>query len=58
MSGATAAYYKFNTNHALACCGQPKFDKRPDWDSALDLNLSLAIICRKSGGVVICQRAQ
>ena len=57
MSGATDAYYKFNTNRALACCEQPRYDQRPDWDANLDLNLSLAIVCRKSGGSVVCKNA-
>jgi hypothetical protein len=58
ISGAADAYYKFNTNHAQDCCGQPKFDKRPDFDTNLDLNLGLAIVCRKSGSSVSCQKAK
>lgn len=58
LSGATSAYYKFNTNHAQECCGQPKFDKRSDWDGSLDLNLSLAIVCRKAGSNVECKNAK
>jgi hypothetical protein len=58
LSGTTGAYYKFNTSRAQDCCGQPKFDKRPDWDSSLELNLSLVIICKKSGSKVVCQNAK
>lgn len=58
LSGAATEYYKFNTNRALACCGQPKYDQRPDWNANLDLNLGLAIVCRKSGASVACANAR
>ena len=58
LSGKTNAYYKFNTNHAQNCCGQPTYNQRDDYDGGLDLNLRLAIVCRKSGSSVSCKNAQ
>jgi hypothetical protein len=56
LGGELKAYYMFNANHALACCGQPKYGERPDWNAALDLNLKLAISCSKSGADVLCKQ--
>jgi hypothetical protein len=56
LAGKTTVYYKFNTNHALDCCKQPKFDARSDYDRNLDLNLGLALVCRKSRSSVVCAR--
>ncbi len=58
LSGVADAYYKFNTNHALACCGEPKYDKRSDWNSALDMNMRLVLVCRKDGSSVSCHPGQ
>jgi|SRR5689334_15960202 len=55
LNGKIQAYYKFNSSRALACCGQPKFDQRSDWDASLQLNLKLAIKCSKNGRNVVCQ---
>jgi hypothetical protein len=58
LSGKTDAYYKFNTNRAQDCCGQPRYNQRDDYDSSLDLNLRLAIVCRKPGSSVSCKNAK
>ncbi len=54
LNGTAEAYYKFNTNRAFSCCGQPAYNKRSDWNEGLDLNMSLAIVCKKSGDHVSC----
>jgi hypothetical protein len=54
LNGTVEAYYKFNTNRAFACCGQPAYNKRSDWNEKLDLNMSLAIVCKKSEDHVAC----
>ena len=36
INGVATAYYKFNVSRALACCGEPKYDQRPDWNDDLD----------------------
>jgi hypothetical protein len=55
LDGKLDVYYMFNTNHAFSCCGQPKYYERPDWDAAKDLNLGLALVCRKAGNTVQCK---
>jgi hypothetical protein len=57
VSGKTQAYYKFNSNHAQDCCGQPKYNHRDDYDSSLDLNLRLAVVCHRFGSSVSCKNA-
>ncbi len=54
-SGALKGYYKFNVDRAFQCCGDARYDKRPDWDANLGLNTKLAIQCKKSGGSISCQ---
>jgi hypothetical protein len=58
LAGKTTEYYKYNTNRALACCGEVTYDQRPDWNAALDMNLNLVIVCRKSGNAVVCTNAR
>jgi hypothetical protein len=55
LSGAIRAYYKFNVPRAFACCRQPHYDARPDYDADLDLNRSLVIECKKAGTAVQCR---
>jgi hypothetical protein len=58
LSGRLRGYYIFNVSRAFSCCGQPKCDERADWDSALQLNLDLAVACKKSGNTVVCRRGK
>jgi len=55
LSGTIRAYYKFNVARAFACCQQPRYDARSDYDSDLDLNQSLVIECKKAGTAVQCR---
>ena len=55
-SGKLREFYEFNVSKAFSCCGDPKFNERPDWDDKLELNFGLAIKCAKSGGTVSCSR--
>jgi hypothetical protein len=57
LSGKIKAFYKFNTSRALACCHQPKFDQRSDWDPLLELNLQLTIKCSKQVSAVYVNEA-
>lgn len=54
-NGSLSAYYKFNTNRAFACCGEPSYNERPDWNDKLDMNMSLALECKKSGADIVCK---
>jgi hypothetical protein len=58
LNGKLKAYYKFNVSRAFKCCGEAAYDKRPDWDASLDLNLKLVIACSRSGNDVVCKRGQ
>jgi hypothetical protein len=55
LSGKIRGYYKFNVARAFACCQQPRYDARSDYDSDLDLNRSLVIECKKAGTAVQCR---
>jgi hypothetical protein len=55
ISGQLKAYYKFNVRQRFACCGDPKAENAPDWDSDLGLSKGIAIACTKSGSSVACK---
>jgi hypothetical protein len=55
MNGDIKEFYKFNARKAFACCGEPKAEDRPDFDSNLSLSRGLAIACTKQGGAVVCK---
>jgi len=55
LNGTLKAFYKYNVSRAFSCCGQPKFDARPDWDASLELNLKVSIACTKASGAVQCK---
>ena len=55
ISDAARAYYKFNVARQFACCNEPNYDARPDWDAALGINKGLALACTLSAGSVLCQ---
>jgi hypothetical protein len=54
IGGQLKAYYKFNVRKRFACCGDPKPEDAPDWDSSLELSTGLAIKCTKSSGTAVC----
>jgi hypothetical protein len=58
LDGKLKSFYKFNVSRAFSCCGEPKYDKRSDWDASLELNLKLVITCSKQGGTVVCKGGQ
>ena len=44
-SGELKRFWIFNTQLAFSCCGQPKYDRRSDYDSEDDVSTSIAIKC-------------
>lgn len=55
IDGKIKSYYKFNVRKRFACCGDPKAEDAPDWDSTDQLSTGIAIKCTKSGGNAACK---
>jgi hypothetical protein len=57
QAGTMDRYYKFQVRRALACCNEPAFDQRADYDSEDDVNKRLAYRCQLRQGSVRCELA-
>ncbi|MCM8857095.1 MAG: hypothetical protein LC541_08000 [Candidatus Thiodiazotropha sp.] len=44
IAGRLKSFAMFNNQHAFACCGDPDYKERQDYDYALDINKSIAIV--------------
>ncbi|MER9442024.1 hypothetical protein NKI79_11480 [Mesorhizobium sp. M0340] len=48
-AGTVKRFWIVNSRRAFSCDGQPSYDVQPDYDSADDVNTSLAIKCDNTG---------
>lgn len=47
-AGELQRFWIYNGRRAFSCCGEPSYDKMPDYDQEDDVNISRAIKCDKN----------